>query len=47
MGQDGGDVLVNDPAGATRAEVPRRYRRAEIVNVWLGRVGVGYVFFEP
>ena len=46
-GEDGDDVLVNDPAAATRAEVPRRYRREELRRVWLGRAGVGYVFFEP
>jgi len=46
-GQEGRDVLVNDPGGTTQAEVPRRYRRDEIIDVWLGRVGVGYVFFEP
>ena len=45
-GYDGDDVLVNDPAAPSRAEVPRRYRRDEILDVWLRRAGVGYVFFE-
>jgi hypothetical protein len=44
-GLDGDDVLVNDPAAASRAEVRRRYRRDELTRVWLDRVGVGYVFF--
>ena len=46
-GEDGDDVLVNDPAAPTRAAVPRRYRREELRRVWLTRAGVGYVFFEP
>lgn len=46
-GYDGEAVLVNDPAAATRAEVRRRYRREELERVWLGRTGVGYVFFDP
>jgi Peptidase_C39 like family len=44
-GLDGDDVLVNDPAAATRADVRRRYRRDELTRVWLDRAGVGYVFF--
>jgi len=44
-GLEGEDVLVNDPAAATAAEVPRRYRRDELTRAWLARTGVGYVFF--
>ena len=44
-GYDGDDVLVNDPAAPTADTVARRYRRSELENVWLGRAGVGYVFF--
>jgi hypothetical protein len=44
-GWDRGAVLVNDPAAPTAASVPRRYRREEIVRVWLERSGVGYVIF--
>lgn len=46
-GYDGDDVLVNDPVAPTRAEVPRRYRLAEVRRAWLDRSGVGYVFFRP
>jgi hypothetical protein len=46
-GADDQDVLVNDPAASTRAEVARRYRLDEITRVWLGRSGVGYVFCPP
>jgi len=45
-GYDSDDVLVNDPAAPTAQAVPRRYRRRELENVWLGRAGVGYVFFK-
>jgi hypothetical protein len=44
-GLDGADVLVNDPAAASRTDVRRRYRRDELTRVWLERAGVGYVFF--
>ena len=46
-GYDGDDVLVNDPAAATHAGVPRRVRRSDLERVWLERAGVGYVFFDP
>jgi hypothetical protein len=46
-GYDNGAVLVNDPAAATVAEVPRRYPRAEVVRAWLEGRGVGYVLFDP
>ena len=45
-GLDGDDVIVNDPAAASRTEVRRRYRRRELTRVWLERAGVGYVFFR-
>jgi len=44
-GEDMTHVHVNDPAGRTAGEVPRRYRREEVCRVWLERAGVGYVFF--
>jgi peptidase C39-like protein len=46
-GYEGDDVLVNDPAAPSNATVARRHRRDEIERVWLGRSGVGYVFFPP
>jgi hypothetical protein len=46
-GDEQGDVLVNDPAAAEPSTVPRRYRRDELVRVWLERAGVGYVLFRP
>jgi hypothetical protein len=45
-GRDGDEVLVNDPAAATRGEVSRRYPLSEIRSVWLDRTGVGYVLFR-
>jgi hypothetical protein len=45
-GLDGDDVLANDPAAPSRAEVRRRYRRRDLTRVWLERAGVGYVFFR-
>lgn len=42
-----GEVLVNDPAAADPAAVPRRYPIEQIVRVWLERAGVGYVLFRP
>jgi len=39
-----GDVLVNDPAGATEAEGRVTYRRDELDMVWLERGGTAYVF---
>jgi hypothetical protein len=47
VGEAGRDVIVNDPAAATVAAVPRRYRRSELTRVWLDRAGVGYVLFRP
>lgn len=44
-GWDGEEVLVNDPAAPTAGTVGRRYRRQELVRVWLERSGVGYVLF--
>jgi hypothetical protein len=44
-GEDVTHVHVNDPAGRTPREVPRRYRREEVCRVWLERGGVGYVLF--
>jgi hypothetical protein len=46
-GYEDGHVLVNDPAAATTAAVPRRYRQEELARVWLERAGVGYVLFKP
>jgi hypothetical protein len=46
-GYEDGFVLVNDPAGATAAAVPRRYRREELTRAWLARGGIGYVLFDP
>lgn len=37
-------VLVNDPAGRTRAEVARSYDLKEFLHVWLGRAALAYVF---
>ncbi|HXK32955.1 MAG TPA: C39 family peptidase [Dehalococcoidia bacterium] len=46
-GYEGGDVLVNDPAGPSVDTVPRRYRREELLRAWLGGSAVGYVLFPP
>lgn len=46
-GTQGDDVLLNDPAADTTAEVPRRVRRDAFERVWLERAGIGYVFFDP
>lgn len=46
VGAEGDQVLVNDPAGASERDVPRRYRRDQFLRVWLQRGGVGYVLFE-
>lgn len=43
-----GDVLVNDPAAATDAGVPRRYDRRQIERVWLnGSNGLVYLIYPP
>ncbi|MGI8523940.1 MAG: C39 family peptidase [Nocardioides sp.] len=36
---EGGDVVVNDPAGATNGEVRRTYDRGELERAWLGGSG--------
>ena len=46
-GYEGEAVLVNDPVAPTAATVARRYRLDEVVQIWLGRAGVGYVLFKP
>lgn len=46
-GLDRDEVLVNDPAAPTKAEVARRYNRDEMTRAWLERAGVGYVFLRP
>jgi hypothetical protein len=44
---DAGDVVVNDPAGATNAEVRRTYDRGELERVWLdGSGGIVYVVHD-
>jgi hypothetical protein len=45
-GLEGDEVLVNDPAAPTAAEVRRRYTRRELTRAWLEKSGVGYVFFR-
>ena len=34
-----GDVVVNDPAGATNAEVRRVYDRAQFERIWIAASG--------
>ncbi|MEV0622748.1 C39 family peptidase [Nonomuraea sp. NPDC050404] len=46
----GGDVIVNDPAAASDAEVRRVYPRAAFEHVWLrasGSGGIAYVLHPP
>ena len=43
-----GDVLVNDPAAALDAGVPRRYDRLQFERVWLGGSnGLVYLIYPP
>jgi hypothetical protein len=44
-GYDGDDVLVNDPAAPTDADVPRRYPLDQFLRTWLSRRALAYVFF--
>lgn len=44
-GQQGDEVCVNDPAAPDPVDVPGRVKLGDLERVWLGRVGVGYVFF--
>jgi hypothetical protein len=46
-GQDGDEVLANDPAGPDPTSVPRRYPLRTFTGVWLSTGGVGYVLFRP
>jgi len=46
-GYDGGRVLVNDPAAASREEVPRAYKLNEFLHVWLTRAALAYVLLPP
>ena len=34
-----GDVVVNDPAGASNGEVRRTYDRAEFERIWISASG--------
>ena len=43
-----GDVVVNDPAAATRRGVRRTYRRSQLERVWLeASGGLAYVIHDP
>jgi Peptidase_C39 like family len=43
-----GDVIANDPAVPTDAEVTKVYGRADFENVWLGgSAGIVYVIYKP
>jgi hypothetical protein len=46
-GQDGSEVLVNDPAAPTAATVSRRYSLEALARAWLGGSGIGYILFRP
>ena len=46
-GFEGEEIFIHDPVAPSTAMVPRRCPRDQLLPVWLGRAGVGYVFFRP